>query len=443
MKILRHKVSPAGTREDKSETKRLSREEGRARRKNVETFRANIRVYTDEGVKSTKVTVKLDNGRPLVVERNRQGKITNQREADVLGEHAAQAYIASLERKALEEKLDEVSDYEARWHASLDERCEQRLPNGRRAFALKTARDYKRHLSSSFLNSTRAKDGKRWRDISPLDWTVVDFHRWFKDEIKARGVGFSWANQLQFIVGTFCKFLRKQGVAVPVLNEERHPVTEDDAKVFVPAKVEKRVTWYSPDECQKILKCARTWKNRYGYFAGMYLPVAIAIYLGLRINEIFWLRWDYFDLKKKVLHLDPAIVKCEDAETPYLDLPDDLIVALKSVPAAVRDARDEKGHGSWVIWPESPRNEGKDFNSRDDVLKDIVTAAKCSREEGDGWHRFRRSVATNLLAAGIEEGDVKSITRHTSKAFDRYKGAAAKAAQRKRAVKGINAVYGS
>jgi len=323
-----------------------------------------------------------------------------------------------------------ATDYETSFAIELEGLTQKLDPNGRPYLGDQTARDYG-YSVKKFLDSTAPGNRKTWREIPVTNWNVASYLDWFQLTIADRSWGKRSAVIQNFVIGKFVLHICEQGVDLPMLHEERHPRSKKQAKDFLPKHADKEITAWTPEEVDRILFNARAWSDRYNRKGLMFLPCALAAFAGLRIKEIFWLAWSNIDMARRQITLIHAHVKTTDTLT--LPIIDALYEALDTVPVHAREG--------YIVWPSSPRSKGKAFNPRSNVLKSVLKAAKVEVKPSDGWHRFRRSLVTNLLMADVPADEVRSLSRHTSAAFDRYVKHVVAEKNRKKAGSALNNMF--
>lgn len=67
-------------------------------------------------------------------------------------------------------------------------------------------------------------------------------------------------------------------------------------KVDRPAKEKNKAQYYTRQEAEKLLECARTEE--------IYIPVMLALFYGLRRSEVLGLQWDSIDWENNRIHID-------------------------------------------------------------------------------------------------------------------------------------------
>lgn len=138
------------------------------------------------------------------------------------------------------------------------------------------------------------------------------------------------------------------------------------------------------------------------------LPVAIAYSTGMRLGELFSLRWDQVDLIEGKILLSPLQTKNKSPRLVYLrgELYESFLIA--------KDLRDRN-------YPDCPwvcHLEGERIKS---IKRAWKTALKKVGLEGRLFHDFRRTAVRNMIRAGIPEKVAMSISGHkTRSVFDRY-----------------------
>jgi integrase len=142
----------------------------------------------------------------------------------------------------------------------------------------------------------------------------------------------------------------------------------------------------------------------------------LAAVTGLRRGELFGLKWEDIDFERKAIRIVRSLVdqisgepKTEASRRP---LPlsaqlDDSLTQWRSVSAF-------KGDADWVF--ASPASFGKKPYWPDMMLRRHILPAAKRRgiQKRIGWHTFRRTAATLLLASGAGIKATQELMRHAS-----------------------------
>jgi len=173
-------------------------------------------------------------------------------------------------------------------------------------------------------------------------------------------------------------------------------------------------------EAEKLLEEAK--KSSYNW----YLVIMLGIYAGLRIGEIFGLKWDCVDFEAKCVHIRRTLVTTKSGSvmqdstktlksTRSVLLPDNLINALKSqyLSCTLHKQKDEAYCLEFVICKENGMNlTPNHFSSH--VFKELLLAA--SIDKSVRVHDLRHTHATWLVESGV---DIKTVSERLGHATTR------------------------
>ena len=158
---------------------------------------------------------------------------------------------------------------------------------------------------------------------------------------------------------------------------------------------------------------------------------AVGAFAGLRRGEIFGLQWRDFDEKEAILHIRREVafdkrgrMVVTEPKTESSKAPVPVIAPLAAALKLWRDAQSATAQGSWMFpasfvraehpasvldaLGQTPINPG---NFDRDQVKLMLNRAGVKWE---GFHSFRRGLATNLHALGVQDIDIQQIMRHSS-----------------------------
>lgn len=138
------------------------------------------------------------------------------------------------------------------------------------------------------------------------------------------------------------------------------------------------------------------------------LPITIAYYTGMRLGEIFNLKWDQINLTEGKILLSPLQTKNKTPRTVYLR------GELYQAFMMAKEIRDRKYPGClWVCHLNGSRIKS--------IRRAWKTGLKRVGLEGRLFHDFRRTGARNMIRAGIPEKVAMSVGGwKTRSVFDRY-----------------------
>jgi len=155
---------------------------------------------------------------------------------------------------------------------------------------------------------------------------------------------------------------------------------------------------YSLEEIQSMLKVldepART-------------AVLVAALTGLRRSELQGLQWE--DFEGDELRVGRSVWNGKESGTktagskagvPLLDI----------VRQALDKHKSRNGYNKWVFHGET----GQSLRFDNLTKRTIIPALKAAGLRWEGWHAFRRGLATNLYALGAPDKTVQAILRHAN-----------------------------
>ena len=143
--------------------------------------------------------------------------------------------------------------------------------------------------------------------------------------------------------------------------------------------------------------------------------IIVAMFTGLRMEELKGLRWSDYDAKAGVLSVERAVVdgelkgvKTKGSKAP---VPVVGIVAQKLKEHLALNTGD-----GYLFHPEGDSQTPMRFENLS--RRDIIPALEKNGIEWHGWHAFRRGLSTQLQAVGCPDSVADAITRHSPKAKD-------------------------
>ncbi len=163
--------------------------------------------------------------------------------------------------------------------------------------------------------------------------------------------------------------------------------------------------------------------------------MAVAAYSGLRRGEIVGLKWGDYD--GKVIHVRRNIcfgqkgeMSVELPKTEASEAPVPVIAPLRNILDG-RKSRAEVTDGCWIFQAGFTRKKDHPQSLLDaakltplspaNVLRDVVfPALKKAEIEWLGYHAFRRGLATNLRALGVDDLTISEILRHSDVSVTRH-----------------------
>ena len=160
--------------------------------------------------------------------------------------------------------------------------------------------------------------------------------------------------------------------------------------------------------------------------------LAVAAYTGLRRGEIVGLKWGDYDgrvihVRRNICFGEKGEMSVELPKTEASEAPVPVIAPLRKIlnewKAKAEMSHDGVTKGCWIfqagftrkhhpeglldaakLTPSSPQNVLRDF---------IAPALEKAESEWSGFHAFRRGLATNLRALGVDDLTIKEILRHS------------------------------
>lgn len=134
--------------------------------------------------------------------------------------------------------------------------------------------------------------------------------------------------------------------------------------------------------------------------------VLLASLTGLRHAEIRGLKWEDFDGKQ--LYVRRSVWRSYVGDTKTLNSA--APVPVLPILAAALDAHRKTAASEYIF----AGRTGKPLVLANVKRRDIVPALKKEGLTWWGWHSFRRGLATNLYALGINDKTIQAILRHSS-----------------------------
>lgn len=141
--------------------------------------------------------------------------------------------------------------------------------------------------------------------------------------------------------------------------------------------------------------------------------MVVAMFTGVRMEELKGLRWSDYDAKNGVLNIERAVVDGEvkDVKTKGSKAP---VPVVKIVADKLAEHLKRNSGDGYIFHGESKEPLRFENLSR----RDIVPVLGKNKIEWHGWHAFRRGLATALQAEGCPDWIADAITRHTPKGKD-------------------------
>jgi Site-specific recombinase XerD len=156
--------------------------------------------------------------------------------------------------------------------------------------------------------------------------------------------------------------------------------------------------------------------------------MAVAAYTGLRRGEIVGLKWedydgDYVHVRRNICFGEKGEMTVELPKTESSEAAVPVIKQLRRILDAWK-AKAQVTEGCWIFPAGFTRKNDhpeilldaamKTPLSPANVLRDVVSPALERAEiEWRGYHAFRRGLATNLRALGVDDLTISEILRHS------------------------------
>ncbi len=141
--------------------------------------------------------------------------------------------------------------------------------------------------------------------------------------------------------------------------------------------------------------------------------ILIAMFTGLRMEELKGLRWDDYNAKDGILDIKRAVVEGEvkDVKTKSSKAP---VPVVKIVRNKLAEHLKRNSGDGFVFHGET--KEPLRFENL--ARRDIIPALEKHGTAWYGWHAFRRGLSTELAAVGTPDSVADRITRHSPKDKD-------------------------
>jgi integrase len=253
----------------------------------------------------------------------------------------------------------------------------------------------------------------------------------FLDDCKARSVGEAQYKKYELMFARMQEFFEGEGLAVKVERlarfreswkvgsstqrsilgrlrtffsfcQARGWVTENPAKLLkAPKEERKQVQPFSDAEIEKIMWALDLYKDwPRGRRAELRAFVLLLRYSGLRIRDVVTFR-------KSNVTGDRILVQTAKAKTVVgLPVPNEVIQALKGI----------EGLSEYYFWS----GNGSPKSSVWDWQRSLTKLFKLAGVENGHAHRFRHTLAVNLLAKGVSMENVAKILGNTMRIVEKH-----------------------
>lgn len=252
-----------------------------------------------------------------------------------------------------------------------------------------------------FIGSSKLSDRKiRTIDENELEDFIMDTI--LKNEMTAKG----WGN-LRIIIRAMFLYAKKRGyikLNITVFLSE----LDISKKIFVKSKRQNEMNVFTEDELKKII--AKLWeKNKIGH-----LGVLMAVYTGMRVGEITALKWE--DVKEDFIHINRCQIKYKDENgktihtvrnSPKTDAGIRDVVIIPELRKVLKKIRTINPFSEYVI---EKNGEIMSIHSLSMILYRICEEVGVQQR---GMHVLRKTYATRLINAGVEECIITNQMGHT------------------------------
>jgi len=155
---------------------------------------------------------------------------------------------------------------------------------------------------------------------------------------------------------------------------------------------------------------------------------AVAAFAGLRRGEIFGLQWQ--DWKEGVLHVNRQVAFDEKGrmivQEPKTTASKNAVSVIPALAEILQELKNSVKHseGCWMFPAEFVRGGEHALTLKDALGRTPLSPANFVRDQVEtilekakiswrGFHAFRRGLATNLHALGVQDIDIQQILRHS------------------------------
>jgi integrase len=240
-----------------------------------------------------------------------------------------------------------------------------------------------------------------WADMDIRDVRTVRVEHWLRQLRRADGD--SLADTTKAKIRNLMSVLFNHAIRYEWLEQGKNPIT----LVRQSAKRKRIPELLEPQEIRSLLQQLKSCFR---------VMVILDATTGLRRSELFALKWSDVDFSNLQVNVIRSIYlqtvgNCK-TETSRKPVPLDLHVAADLW--LWREASHYRDPGDWIF--ASPHTEGKYPFWPDAILQKIIRPAALSAgiSKRIGWHTFRRTFSTLLIANGENVKVVQELMRHAS-----------------------------
>jgi integrase len=240
-----------------------------------------------------------------------------------------------------------------------------------------------------------------WAVVDIRDVRTVAVENWLRQLHRKDGNPLS--NSTKAKIRNLMSVLFNHAIRYEWLDQGKNPITH----VRQSAARQKDPEILSPDEIRTLISQLKP---------PFHLMIWVVATTGLRRSELFGLKWKDFDFEKLTIEIRRSIYKqtigkCK-TENSLKPLPLDADVAQELI--RWREKSQHNSPDDWVF--ASPHLKGRLPFSPDFVLAKIIrpAAVRAELKKRIGWHTFRHTFSTLLIANREDIKVVQELMRHGS-----------------------------
>jgi integrase len=233
-------------------------------------------------------------------------------------------------------------------------------------------------------------------------------------------------------VKSFMSAIFNEAIRLGLRDDDKNPVASDKhgnggikIRCAKGVKGKGKTFAYSLDDIRNILDTLTGLSK---------VLVAIAAYTGLRRGEIVGLKWEDYDgksiwVRRSICFGERGEMSVELPKTDASEAPVPVIAHLRQILDEWK-AKAQVTEGCWIFQVAFTRTKNHPETLLDaakltplspaNVLRDVILPAlRKEKIEWLGYHAFRRGLATNLRALGVDDLTIMEILRHNDVAVTR------------------------
>ena len=324
-----------------------------------------------------------------------------------------------VRRKAVIGSIQQYQNVEEAWQASNGLRVSINEARNRQCEQAITVADLVDHYKATELALDLVNEGKshatkivyreflarwvrpRWGSLNIRDVRTTDVEPWLRQLLRHDGSRMAPSTKAK--IRNVMSVIFNHAIRHEWLEQGRNPI------LFVPQSTKRQriPEWLEPDELRALLsqldRCFR-------------VMVFLAAVTGLRRSELFALRWEDIDFDALQINVRRSIYmnvigNCK-TETSRKPVPMDPILA-SELWAWKQDSLYGQPH-DWVF--ASPHTFGNSPYWPDILLSRVLrpAAVRAGIQKHIGWHTFRHTFSTILMANGENVKVVQELMRHAN-----------------------------